>query len=202
MTNCYVVHPAAQRPDRPCWIVDAGFDPEPMIRYIQQHKLTPSQVVLTHAHVDHIAGLETIRQHWPDLPIVIHEAEREFPADPALNLSIALTEPVVAPPPTGLLQHGQKLELDGLAFEVRHTPGHSPGGVSLYQPDAAVVLVGDALFAGGIGRFDFPTSDEETLLQGIRTQLYTLPDTTRVLSGHGPPTTIGHERAHNPYVRA
>ena len=206
MTNCYVVHKALAQPggqpsSTDCWIVDAGFKPDAMIQYIQDNRLTPQQVVLTHAHVDHIAGVGAVRKHWPEVPILIHEAERQFLTDPALNLSVALLEPVIAPQATGTLEHGQTLSLDGIEFEVRHTPGHSPGSVTLYQADAAVALVGDVLFLDSIGRTDFPNCDHEQLLESIRTQLYVLPEQTRVLPGHGPETTIGHERANNPFVQ-
>jgi glyoxylase-like metal-dependent hydrolase (beta-lactamase superfamily II) len=197
MTNCYVV--AAASGD--CWIVDTGFSPRPMLEAIERQGLTPRRILLTHAHVDHIGGLAQVQQAYPDLPIFIHEAEQAFPTDPMLNLSAALTEEIVAPEPTGILQHGQTLELDSYSFEVRHTPGHSPGGITLYCQQQGVALVGDALFAGGIGRTDFPTSDHATLIEAIKTQLMTLPDETRVLPGHGPETTIGHERNTNPFLQ-
>lgn len=196
-TNCYILHTDS----RACWIVDCGFEPEPLFHFIEQKQLMPQQVILTHAHVDHVAGLPELRRRYPDLPVLIHEAEREFPGDPALNLSIALAEPIVAPEPSSTFRHGDQLVLDGITFQVRHTPGHSPGGVTLYQPDHAVALVGDALFAGSIGRYDFPTSDGHLLIASIKSQLLTLPDDTRVLSGHGPETTIGRERKTNPYLQ-
>lgn len=195
MTNCYVVSVA----DR-CWVVDAGFEPRPMIEYIRRQALTPSQVVLTHAHVDHIAGLGEVLEAFPDLPILVHEAETAFLTDPSLNLSVALDRPVCSPSATGQLEHGQILELGGVRIEVRHTPGHSPGGVTLYQQEAGIAIVGDALFAGSIGRHDFPTSNQETLLRSIRDQLLILPDHTRVLPGHGPETTIGREKRMNPFL--
>ncbi len=197
MTNCYVVH---RKPTEcGCWIVDAGYEPEPMIDYIRERGLTPQRVVLTHGHLDHIAGLRRLREEWPDLPIMIHETEWKFPRRPVLNLSALLAEPVVAPDPTEAL--ADELDLEGLRFEIRHTPGHSPGGVTLYQPESGVALVGDTLFAGSIGRADFPGSDPAMLEKSIREQLYSLPDETRVLPGHGPATTIGRERATNPFVR-
>ncbi len=207
MTNCYVLHApgtggAAPARGRECWIIDAGFEPGPMIEYIQEQKLMPRQVILTHAHLDHIAGLNLIRGTWPQVGILVHREEQEFLTEPELNLSADFDEPVITPPATGLLSHGQRLELEGLVFEVRHIPGHSPGGVCLYQAQAAAVFVGDVLFNGGIGRYDFPTSDAERLVDSIRTQLYTLPDATRVYPGHGPATTVGQEKGHNPYVRA
>ena len=214
MTNCYVLHrtpaeakPGARKADRgqpvagaPCWIVDAGFAPAPLIQYLKDRRLQPAKVIITHAHLDHIAGLFEIQQEFPGIEILIHAAEKDFLTDPELNLSAAMDEEVVAPPATGLLEHGQVLALEGVPFEVRHTPGHSPGGISLIQAQAAVALVGDALFAGSVGRTDFPGSDHQTLIDSIRTQLFTLPDATQVLSGHGPPTTIGQEKRHNPYA--
>jgi len=196
-TNCYVIAAESGR----CWFVDVGFEPDWMIRYVQEHGFEPQQIVLTHAHVDHIAGLAQVRSHWPEIPILIHPAEKEFLIQPHLNLSIALDEQVVAPEATGTLEHGQTLELDGNTFEVRHTPGHSPGGVVLVQSASGVVLAGDTLFSGSIGRSDFPTSDPEALFNSIRTQLYTLPDETAVLPGHGAKTSIGVEKATNPFVQ-
>ncbi|MEX0774783.1 MAG: MBL fold metallo-hydrolase [Phycisphaeraceae bacterium] len=195
-TNCYVVSRGEH-----CWIVDAGYEPEPMIQHIRDHELTPKHVVLTHAHLDHIAGLHAIRGVWPELPILIHEAERDFLGDPALNLSGFLDEAVVAPAATDVLHHGQTLTLDGIEFQILHTPGHSPGGITLHQAQAGIALVGDTLFAGSIGRYDFPTSDGPLLLRSITEQLMTLPDNTRVLPGHGPQTTIGQERLHNPFLQ-
>ena len=206
MTNCFVVHApgpegaSGKAAPQPCGIVDAGFQPAPLIEYIRARDLEPSHVVLTHAHVDHIAGLSDVRAAWPEVPILIHESERSFLLDPALNLSSALGEPVIAPAATGVLVPGQELAMGGFRFEVRHTPGHSPGGVTLYARAQDVAIVGDALFAGSVGRADFPTSDQALLFKSIREQLLSLPDQTRVLSGHGPETTIGRERQTNPFL--
>ena len=197
MTNCYLVAGPSGR----CWLIDAGFNPRPMLDAVQQDGLTPERIILTHAHVDHIGGLAQVQERYPKLPILIHAAEREFPAEPALNLSIALDAPLVAPEPTQTIEHGQTLTLDGHTFEIRHTPGHSPGGITLYCETQGVALVGDALFACGIGRTDFPTSDHATLIDAIQSQLMSLPNATRVLPGHGPETTIGQERTSNPFLQ-
>jgi glyoxylase-like metal-dependent hydrolase (beta-lactamase superfamily II) len=195
-TNCYL----AAAGDR-CWVIDVGFEPEPMLTYIRDNRLALEKVVLTHAHLDHIAGLAELQQQFPDVPVYLHEAERRFPGDPNLNLSGPFGLPMTAPDATDLLKGDETLDLAGHRFELRHTPGHSPGNICLYQADAGVALVGDTLFAGSVGRHDFPTSDPQALIQSIQQQLYTLPDHTRVLPGHGPETTIGQEKATNPYVR-
>ena len=197
MTNCYVVHGQG---GRECWVVDAGFDPQSMIEYISEQGLEPIEAIQTHAHVDHIAGLNDLRVRWPTLGILIHPAEREFLTDTSLNLSVAAGMPIVAPRATGSIEHGEMIDLDGEVFEVRHTPGHSPGGICLYNADNCIAIVGDTLFAGSIGRTDFPTSSQEQLFESIKKQLLALPDDTRVLPGHGPETTIGDERTSNPFL--
>ncbi len=194
-TNCYVLSVG-----RSCWIIDAGFEPDAMLEAIEERGLQPEKVVLTHAHLDHIGGLHAMRHRYPDIPVLIHTDEQEFLTDTRLNLSAAFVEPVVAPEATGLMNDGDTLELGGVSFEVRHTPGHSPGGVTLVQHDHHIAIVGDTLFAGSIGRYDFPTSDGPRLIRSINEQLMVLPDETRVLPGHGPETTIGRERASNPYL--
>lgn len=195
-TNCHVVSSGGA-----CWIVDAGFDPAPMLEFIDEQGLAVEKVILTHAHLDHIGGLHEVRQRYPEVPILIHADETAFLTDTGLNLSaMAGVGPVVAPEATGTLAQGDAVTLNSHSFEVRHTPGHSPGGITLVNMEHAVAIVGDTLFAGSIGRYDFPTSDGPTLMRSIREQLMTLPDETRVLPGHGPMTTIGDERKTNPYL--
>ena len=201
-TNCYLLTVGpVDRPGRPAWIIDAGFDPQPILDAIHRRNLDVRRILLTHAHIDHIAGLDDLRQALPDVPIAIHSLEADFLTDPDLNLSGPFGLPLTAPPADQLLADGDDLELDGLAFRVLHTPGHSPGGVTFHQGDTAHAFVGDTLFLDSIGRFDFPTSDGPALFRSIRTRLLALPDETTVWPGHGPQTTIGRERAHNPYLK-
>lgn len=198
-TNCYLVRAPGHGG---CWVVDASWGAAAMTDRARALGLTPELVVLTHAHVDHIAGLDEVRSACPGVPVLLHSAEHGWLGDPALNLSAALEDaPVSMPPADGTLEDGQELTLGTHVWRVLHTPGHSPGGVSLYAPEIGVVLAGDTLFAGSIGRFDFPTSDEDALFASIREKLYALPDETVVLPGHGPATTIGAEKRSNPYVR-
>lgn len=198
-TNCYVV----SLPGRPeCWIVDVGFDPDPLMRLVRQGGLRPVRIVLTHAHLDHIGGVREVIAELGPIPIAIHEAEADFLLDPDLNLSTFVEMNVTTPPADELLNDGQILSLGESQWRVLHTPGHSPGGITLHHAPSHQALVGDTLFAGSIGRYDFPTSDGPTLMRSIRERLLTLPDETRVYPGHGPETTIGRERRSNPFLVA
>jgi hydroxyacylglutathione hydrolase len=204
-TNSYVVWPMnlGKNDIRTCWIVDASFGPRPLVETVRKHQLTPTAIVLTHAHVDHIAGVAEVRAAFPGVPVWIHADERDWLSDPVLNLSALGGVSITAPGPDRLLADADELALGPTTWRVLHTPGHSPGGITLYNAGAGrgVAFVGDALFAGSVGRTDFPGSDHATLVKSIKERLYTLPGATRVLPGHGPETTIGRERVSNPYVR-
>lgn len=203
-TNCYVVVPP-EPPEtgraRPCWIIDASFEPKRLLKHIADAGLTPEALILTHAHVDHIAGVRDVLTAHPGLAVVIHEAEAGWLADPEANLSAMMGFGITAPPATRLLKDGDTLTLGSTAWRIAHTPGHSPGGIALYHTESRTAIVGDTLFAGSVGRTDFPGSDPALLERSIQERLYTLPDDTRVLSGHGPETTIGREKRSNPFVR-
>ena len=186
---------------KPCWIVDASFGPGPLIESVRRNGLTPAALVLTHAHVDHIAGVAEVVRAFSGLAVWIHGDEEAWLNDPTLNLSALGGVSITAPGPDRRLKDGDELSLGPTKWRVLHTPGHSPGGITLWNERAGTALVGDALFAGSVGRTDFPGSDHGTLMRSIREKLYTLPGATRVLSGHGPETTIGRERVSNPYVR-
>jgi glyoxylase-like metal-dependent hydrolase (beta-lactamase superfamily II) len=121
--------------------------------------------------------------------------------DPVANVSAMFGLSLTCPPADELLSPGQTLSEDGLAWRVLDTSGHTPGGVSYHCAEAGVVLTGDALFEGSIGRTDIPGADAERLLRNIRENLLSLPDLTRVLPGHGPETTVGRERRNNPFLR-
>ncbi len=197
-TNCYVV--ASSRTPGRCWIVDASFDLDPMILHMQSAGLVPEALVLTHAHVDHIAGVRTLRAAYPSLPILIHAAEERWLNDPLLNLSAFSGMPTTAPSATRLLAEGDRLDWGAGPWNVLHTPGHSPGSVTLVNEADRTAFVGDALFSGSIGRTDFPGCSHETLEASIRSKLYTLDRETTIFPGHGPESTIGRERRSNPFV--
>ncbi|MDX2147175.1 MAG: MBL fold metallo-hydrolase [Planctomycetota bacterium] len=197
LTNCYVVYVEGSSA---CWIVDASFEPTELIHAVRSRELAPEAIILTHAHVDHIAGVSEVRQALGPIPVWMHDAERDWLREPKLNLSWMMGQLVTAPGPDRTLSDGETLTLSGTQWRVLHTPGHSPGGISLVCAGASLVLAGDTLFAGSVGRTDFPGSDHDTLMTSIRTKLFALPDATRVLPGHGPETTVGQERRSNPYV--
>jgi hydroxyacylglutathione hydrolase len=207
MTNCYLVRVPnpnqgkAQGAAGDCWVVDAGFEPAAMIARIRELGLRPAAVVLTHAHVDHIAGVGEVLREFPGTPVLVHQAEAAWLNDPVLNLSAMMGMSVTAPGPDGPLRDGEELELAGSRWRIMHTPGHSPGGVTLYHAPSGQALVGDLIFAGSVGRFDFPGSDGQVLAQSIRRRIYTLPDDVALHPGHGPATTVGREKRGNPFVR-
>ncbi len=185
-----------------CWVVDPGFAPatDNLLKYLTAMNLSPEAVILTHAHADHIAGLSQVLNAREMLPVYLAKAEWSYLKDPSQNLSTMTgMELRVRAPELRDLAPDQVLELGGTRWQVLDTSGHSPGGRTLYCPEAQTAIVGDALFAGSIGRVDFPHSDGPRLLSNIREKLFTLPGSTRVCPGHGPDTTIEIERRTNPF---
>ncbi len=185
-----------------CVIVDPGMTPDEVIDYVEEHKLTPAALLITHAHGDHIAGNAALKQRWPECPIVIGRSEAEKLTDPVKNLSAPFGLPVISPQADVLLDDGDTYRIAGFEFDVHLIPGHSSGHIVFiwrgHQP--VIVFGGDILFAGSIGRTDFPGGSFAQLAAGIDAHLFTLDDDAVVLSGHGEPTTIGQEKQHNPFV--
>jgi glyoxylase-like metal-dependent hydrolase (beta-lactamase superfamily II) len=178
-------------------VIDANLEPEAMIDLVRGRGARVKAILLTHTDVDHVAGLAVLLRELGPMPVAVHDSEREMVAE---GKPLRRQWPVEMPPVETVtaLEHGKRFRAGSLEFDVLHTPGHSPGGVSL-KIDGHV-FTGDALFAGSIGRSDFHNSDGRALLEGIRSQLLPLPDDTIVHAGHGPDTTIGRERRTNPFL--
>jgi len=199
--NTYVL---SRTGDPECLVIDPGFEPDAVIAWIESRGLQPAAILLTHGHSDHIAGNGALRAHWPGLPILVGRGDAPKLTDPAGNLSAAFGLALTSPPADRLLDDGEAFEIAGLRMVAHEIPGHSAGHVvfRLVGPAPPLVFGGDVLFRGGIGRTDFPDGDFAALARGIRRHLYTLPDDTVVHPGHGGPTTVGHEKRHNPFVAA
>ncbi|MCS6929505.1 MAG: MBL fold metallo-hydrolase [Saprospiraceae bacterium] len=172
-----------------------------LVRTVEQLQVRPKRMLLTHAHLDHVFGVAFVYRRWGLLPECHRNELPLLKRYPDICVFYGLPRPEPAPLPTRFLQEGETITFGQTQLEVRFTPGHSPGGLSFYCPEAGFVLAGDTLFYESIGRTDLPGGHFETLLESIRKQLFTLPDETKVYSGHGPATTIRHEREHNPFLR-
>lgn len=197
--NTYVVNRVGQSA---CVVFDPGFEPDAIVEYLEKNGLTPAAVVCTHGHSDHIAGNAEMKRRWPACPLIIGAGDAEKLVNPELNLSAAFGFPMVSPAADRTLREGETFAAAGLDFDVLEAPGHSSGHIVLVCKQAQPwrMFGGDVLFAGSIGRTDFPDGSFEQLRDAIHNKLFTLPDDTIVYPGHGPETTIGREKRSNPFV--
>jgi hydroxyacylglutathione hydrolase len=194
--NCYVVAPAESAE---CVIIDPGQDAEPGIdEILARHRLKPIAVLLTHGHIDHVWSVAPVCGA-KNVPAYIHPDDRELLADPARGIGRQLAPGLVFTEPDDVreLTDGAAISLAGLEFTVRHTPGHTRGSVTFGSEET--LFSGDLLFAGSIGRTDLPGGDDAQMRDSLAKTML-LPDETIVLPGHGPDTTIGQERASNPFL--
>lgn len=185
-----------------CLIFDPGMEPGKIFAAVDEHGLTPAAILLTHGHADHIAGNGAMKDRWPDCPLIIGAGDADKLTDPVGNLSAGFGIDLISPPADQTVVEGEVLDLAGFKLRVLDTPGHSSGHVVFVALELSPMQVfgGDVLFAGSVGRTDFPGCSFEVLKQSIDEKLFTLPDDTVVLPGHGPSTTISKEKATNPFV--
>ena len=197
-TNCYVLR--ANEAAQDCLVIDTGLEGGGLVEFLGRHKLNPVTVVLTHGHVDHAAGVAALREVFNGIEVHIHKLDADMLTGALTNLSALAGRSFKTNPADVLLEEGDVVEQAGIRLEVVHTPGHTPGGICLYGEGEGLAFVGDTLFAGSIGRTDFPGGSMTQLVKSIKKKLCILPDETIVYPGHGPMTTIGGEKAHNPYL--
>jgi hydroxyacylglutathione hydrolase len=203
--NCSIIGDPVSRE---ALVVDPGDEVGRILELLGRHKLTVKAIVSTHAHIDHVGGLSKLHQ-YTGAPVMMHRDD--MPLYQGMDIQAAFLG--VAPPEVGeidqLLTEGDALQWGSLAAQVMHTPGHSPGSISLYLPPSAGKVVvfapqlfaGDTLFAGSIGRTDLPGGSFEKIIDSLHEKLLALPDDTVVIPGHGPLTTIGEERENNPFLK-
>lgn len=182
-------------------VIDPGGDLERLQDAIKQTGITVERILITHGHIDHAGGAAELKDtlgvpiegpHRADLPLLerLPETGRGYGINDARTMT-----------PDRWLEEGDHVDIAGLSFDVLHCPGHSPGSVVFIHPEKTLAIVGDVLFQGSVGRTDLPGGSHEALINSIKTKLLPLPDETPFICGHGPTSTIGHERASNPFLR-
>ncbi|ASB88378.1 MBL fold metallo-hydrolase [Bacillus sonorensis] len=195
-TNAYIL----SNDDGTCLIFDPGSEAGKLNAYIKEKGLTPLAVLLTHAHFDHIGAVDKVRKEW-NIPVYVHENEAEWLTDPSLNGSALLTgQQITAEKADRLIDEENELKIGSFKLQVLFTPGHSPGSVSYYVQEENMIISGDVLFKGSVGRTDLPGGNHDVLMDSIHKKLLSLPEETLVLSGHGPETDLMTEQEQNPFI--
>jgi glyoxylase-like metal-dependent hydrolase (beta-lactamase superfamily II) len=199
--NTYLVYDDSQE----CIIFDPGcyhgHEKEELIQMIERHQLKPVQLINTHCHVDHVFGNRFVHETY-GLPLACHEGERPvLAAVEQACMLYGIPYPEKSPEPEQFIQAGDTIRFGETELLALFTPGHSPASLCFYCPKEGFVIGGDVLFRDSIGRTDLPGGDHATLLDSIRRELFVLPDEVVVYPGHGPQTTIGYEKANNPFLK-
>ncbi len=196
-TNCYLL---ACDETMQAAVIDPSWNGRAIAQTAADQGYTISHILLTHSHFDHVGGLAELKAEV-DAPIYIHPEAVPMLEQANLSARFFQLEIPTPPPADEMLAEGQLLQIGNLNVHVLFTPGHAPGHVSFHLPEHKVIFDGDVLFQGSIGRTDLPGGDYDLLMRTIWDKLMVLPDETQVLSGHGPTTTIGMERRHNPFLK-
>ena len=194
VTNCYIL---GDEKTQEAVVIDPGGDFEIIEAHLKKLKLEVKYIILTHGHVDHIGALSQLKKATK-AEILIHSKDSAMLYDPNQNLSIFSGDKITATKADRLLEEGDIIQCSGIKLEVLHTPGHTPGGISLLTDK--MIFTGDALFCGSIGRTDFPDSSYQELISSIKDKLLSKDDDFIIYPGHGPSSTIGEERKNNPFL--
>lgn len=193
-SNCYLI---GCEQTKEAAVVDPGAEGQRILSRLEKHGLKCTKVILTHGHVDHIGALEDVL-NATGAEVLIHEADAGMLTSPAKNLSTYMGTLLEFKDADRLLKDGDTIEVGTITLEVMHTPGHTPGGICLKVGDN--LITGDTLFAGSIGRSDFPGGNHNQLIRSIKTKLLGFPGQTKVYPGHGPASTIDEEKKLNPFL--
>ncbi|RLE12153.1 MBL fold metallo-hydrolase [Candidatus Aerophobetes bacterium] len=193
--NCYII---AEEEKGKGLIIDPGGNSQAILDVVKKNKLEILYIIATHAHIDHIADIETVRD-FTGAQFLLHPLDVPFLKDPDLNLSSLIQTPRVFSPPEKLVEDGERLKVGKIELEVLHTPGHTPGSISLKMDRC--IFTGDTLFCRGVGRVDLPGGDWQALQKSIREKIFPLPDDIKVFPGHGPESIIEKERRENPFFK-
>lgn len=196
-TNCYIV--GCERTKK-AFIVDPGAESSRIIEEVRKEHLSPEYIINTHGHGDHIGANKNIKQEFEDLKILIHVNDKDMLIDASKNLSADFAMNYVSPSADIVLNGGEIIEVGDLELEILFTPGHTPGGISIFIRKEKTVFTGDALFCGSVGRTDFPSGSGIDLIKGIKEKLMVLDSDVVIYPGHGPDSTIGKERESNPFL--
>ena len=196
-TNCYVIGCLQTREGA---VIDPGGNAPGILETVQEAGLSIKYVINTHGHIDHIGANKDVLQAT-GASLVVHKQEASLLTSPAKNLGMMVGRFSTSPDADLLVEEGDILSIGNIRLEVLHTPGHTPGSISLYDAEDGLVFSGDALFRGSIGRTDFPGGDYALLIESIRDKLLILPEDTTIYPGHGPETTVGYEKRSNPWLQ-
>lgn len=197
LVNCYLI---GDEQTREAVVIDPGGDVESILYLLKEDDLTLKAIINTHTHFDHIGGNAPLNKAT-GAPIWIHESEKDMITGMSSLASQWGMDFEPSPEADAFLEEGQTIEIGQVVLEVIHTPGHSPGGLSFKIKDMPMVIVGDCLFQFSIGRTDFPGASHQELIKSIKGKLLPLGDDCEVYPGHGPPTIMGRERKHNPFLQ-
>ncbi|SDX70031.1 MBL fold metallo-hydrolase [Tepidimicrobium xylanilyticum] len=193
--NCYIVYSENSKEGI---VIDPGGDVDDIMSHIKELGLNIKYIILTHGHGDHIGGVKGIRE-YTKAPVAVHKDDEYMLKDGMANFSSTMVMGTIELNADILLEDGDELIFGDLKAEIIHTPGHTPGGITIKIGDS--LFTGDTLFAGSIGRTDFPRSSFATIMDSIKNRLIIYPDDTKVYPGHGPSSTIKNEKASNPFIK-